>query len=81
VRLKPRGPSHRQRPHDALAGRTDTAKWRQQAAIGNSGRGEIAISLTGDILIGPDLVTDARDSSQTTWRASSWLRLGVGYRF
>ena len=38
-------------------------------------------SLTGDILIGPDLVTDARDSSQKTWRASSWLRLGVGYRF
>jgi len=39
------------------------------------------LSLTGDILVGPDLVTDARDSSQTAWRASGWLRLGVGYRF
>lgn len=38
-------------------------------------------SLIGDILLGPDLVTDARDANQKTWRASSWLRLGVGYRF
>ena len=68
------------------AGVDDTGGLSETHRFGAAGVGEeLALrggfSLTGDLLIGPDLVTDARDSSQKTWRASSWLRLGVGYRF
>jgi hypothetical protein len=65
---------------DDTGGLSET-HWFAAAGLGEELALRGGFSLTGDILIGPDRVTDARDSSQKTWHASSWLRLGVGYRF
>jgi hypothetical protein len=39
------------------------------------------LSLTGDVLLGPDLVKGRFSSSYDNRNLSGWLRLGLGYRF
>lgn len=57
------------------AGVDDTGGRSEVHRFGAGGIGEelalrSGFSLTGDVLIGPDLVTDARDPTQTTWHSS-----------
>jgi len=39
------------------------------------------ISLTADLLLGPDFLKDRFSSSYDNVNLSGWLRLGIGYRF
>jgi len=65
---------------DDSGGQSETHRFAV-AGVGQELALRNGISLTGDLLLGPDFVKGRFSSSYDNLNLSGWLRLGVGYRF